>query len=126
MKNDSIIPVEAIITMDSIRIPFIGRKDKKGFDYYFTRTHIPMLLDLSDAVIHLFPYDQESSFGLDFVFRKYDPDYKQRLESNLIEHPTKEEMELIKGDDSSVASQFRSRIRNRPSKNNQHDPEDES
>lgn len=72
------VATEGVVSMDKIRIPFIGKKDTKGFDYYYTTTRVPVMLDLSNSVIHLFPYEKDGGeFGLDLVLRRYDPDKRR-------------------------------------------------
>ena len=66
-------PDEAVLMMDKIKIGFIGASNESGDDYYFTTARIPAMIDLSNTVLHLFPWEEEDRFGLDMVIRKYDP-----------------------------------------------------
>lgn len=60
--------------MKALRMRMIGKVDRNKDDYYYTTTSVPALIDLSNAVIHFYP-DQEDdgSFGGELVIRHYDP-----------------------------------------------------
>lgn len=60
--------------MISLKIRLIEKKDRNGDDYYFTTTHVPCSIDLSNAVIHFYPDEEsEDKFGGEMVIRHYDP-----------------------------------------------------
>jgi hypothetical protein len=75
---------ESVLTTDRLKICFKGREDANGEEYYFTTCFVPVHLDLNSAVIHCFPWEDKETgeYGLDLVFRKYDPDYKQRRQQS--------------------------------------------
>jgi len=57
---------------DEIRIRMNGKKDSKNNDYYLAITDMPMLVDLNNAVIVLFPDEgEDGKFGGDLVIRRY-------------------------------------------------------
>lgn len=60
--------------MDKLPIKMVGKKDRNGNDYYTTTTNVPVMIDLSNTVIHFFPFEREDddAFGGDLVFRHYD------------------------------------------------------
>jgi len=61
--------------MDKLRIPMIGQVDSKGNEYYMTTCEVPLSVDLSNSVIHVFPSedpDDPGKFRADLVIRKYD------------------------------------------------------
>jgi hypothetical protein len=62
--------------MEKIRIGLIGDTDVEGNRYYFTRSRVPAQLDISDCVIHAWPWERGGKFGLDITFRRYDPNRK--------------------------------------------------
>lgn len=60
--------------MQPLRMKAIGKKDRTGNDYYFTRPDLPCLVDLSKIVIFVHPYDNEDgSFEADIVIKEYTP-----------------------------------------------------
>ena len=71
---------ETVLTSDRLKICFKGRKDTNGEEYYYTTIHVPLHLDLNGAVIHCFPWEDKEmgEIGLDLVFRKFDPEHRQR------------------------------------------------
>jgi len=71
------------VYQDRLKLAFTGRVDANKNDYYYTKTHCPVALDLSNAVIHLFPWENKNGeFGIEMIFRKYDPDYKDQQQGN--------------------------------------------
>lgn len=71
---------EAVVSADKVKITLLGSVDRFGDEYYFSTTHVPMNVDLNGTVIHVFPWEDEENgtFGLDIVFRKFDPDRKRK------------------------------------------------
>jgi hypothetical protein len=60
--------------MKSLRLRLLGKTDRNGDDYYFTTTHVPVHIDLSNTVIHVYPDEEsEEKFGAEMVIRHYDP-----------------------------------------------------
>lgn len=60
--------------MKSLRLRLLGKTDRNGDDYYFTTTHVPVMIDLSNTVIHIYPDEEsEDKFGAEMVVRHYDP-----------------------------------------------------
>lgn len=51
----------------------IGKKDRLEDDYYFTTTQVPVMVDLSNTVIHFYPDEAEDGeeFGGELVIRHY-------------------------------------------------------
>ena len=68
--------------MDKVKVSLIGREDAKGDEYYFTTTRAPVLVDLSQSVVHVFPWEEEGKFGADLVIRKYDPEHRSHSSSD--------------------------------------------
>ena len=55
-----------------VKFEMVGRRDKDGTDYYFTTANVPMLVDLSKAVIFVHPWeDANGKFGADLVIKMY-------------------------------------------------------
>lgn len=61
--------------MNKLEIKMIGKLDSKQNEYYFSTTHVPVLLDLSNSVIHFF-FDEDEpgseKFSGRLVIRHYD------------------------------------------------------
>jgi uncharacterized protein with WD repeat len=65
--------------MEKIRIGLVGAENANGDRYYFTKARVPAQLDLTDSVIHAFPWENDSGeFGLDITIRRYNPDHKKQ------------------------------------------------
>jgi hypothetical protein len=60
--------------MNQFEIEMEGRKDKNGDDYYVAVTKIPVQLDLSNAVVLIFPWEKEDqTFGARMLIKKFQP-----------------------------------------------------
>jgi hypothetical protein len=61
--------VEAVL--DGFRLKLAKRTDKFGKNYYYCKTNAPMMLDLSDSVVFVFPdVDAEEAT---LVVKYYEP-----------------------------------------------------
>jgi len=61
--------LEALV--DKMRIRMVGKLDGTGKRYFFTTCSLPVLLDLSDCVLHLFC--ERNMESAELVVRHYDP-----------------------------------------------------
>lgn len=60
--------------MRSLRLRLIGRVDRNGHDYYYTTTHAPVSINLSNSVMLFYPDESEdgTEFGGELVIKHYD------------------------------------------------------
>lgn len=61
------------MTKLSFEIELEGRQDRNGHDYYVTLTKVPVSLDLSDAVLLVFPWEDGKKFGAKLVVKRFEP-----------------------------------------------------
>lgn len=76
-------------TMRQFEIELEGRIDKGGKDYYVAVTKIPVNVDLSDAVILIFPWEgegEDKAFGAKLMIKKFQP-RKQRSNGHHRQEP---------------------------------------
>jgi hypothetical protein len=81
------------------RLRMAGKEDRNGEVYYYTTTAVPVSLDLDNAVMHIYPFEEGESFGAEFVFRKYDPTLK---DSYRADNGTKRRRRYTKDQDTDV------------------------
>jgi len=81
--------------MDKLKIRMIGKLDSDKNEYFFTTCRVPILVDLSNSVIHFFPdtdASDDSKFGGELVIRHYD----KRTTQQSTASPEEEVSEVIR------------------------------